>query len=247
MLKRIVRGGLNAIGLDKLRPQLSEHAHLFEALLCSRTPPPEFGPFLKYCAQNMDRSCAQRFQDLLVLFLLNEKRNGYFVEFGALDGITFSNTALLERDYEWRGILAEPAKRFHQILQQNRTCAIDHRCVWTKRDAVLFQEAEEGTSSVTSAPSGRGERYMVETVSLSDLLGEHSAPKKIDYLSIDTEGSEFTILSSFFPTHYDIRVITIEHNFAPQRERIYNLLTAHGYKRTFAEFSKWDDWYLRSV
>lgn len=44
-----------------------------------------------------------------------------------------------------------------------------------------------------------GKRYAVETISLRDLLRTHDAPVRIDYLSIDTEGSEFAILDSFFP------------------------------------------------
>lgn len=43
----------------------------------------------------------------------------------------------------------------------------------------------------------KGKNYHVETVSLLDLLNEHNAPYEIDYLSIDTEGSEFDILKAF--------------------------------------------------
>ena len=58
-----------------------------------------------------------------------------------------------------------------------------------------------------------GKRYTIETISLSDLLKVHNAPIDIDYLSIDTEGSEFTILDSFFPSQHAIRIITVERNY----------------------------------
>ena len=71
-------------------------------------------------------------------------------------------------------------------------------------------------------------------------------PKRIDYLSIDTEGSEYEILSNFNFDAYDIRAITCEHNYMPERERIYKLLTSKGYFRVDTEKSKWDDWYTKS-
>jgi FkbM family methyltransferase len=249
-VKRIIRAALNAIGLDKFRPPLSsEHAHLFEAMICSRTPPANVAPFLKYCAQNMHRSHGGRFQDLLVLFLLNDKREGYFVEFGAVDGLFTSNTLLLERDYGWRGIVAEPAKRWHSALKQNRSCSIDERCVWSRSGETLkFYEAPENElSSIDALSNSRpGRRYNVDTVSLADLLREHDAPKIIDYLSMDTEGSELEILKSFFPTEYRFRVITVEHQYdAARQQDIHRLLTTHGYKRIFDDLSMWEDWYIK--
>jgi hypothetical protein len=87
---------------------------LFEALLNVRETSSEAIQFLKYCARNTDKAHAQLFQDLLVLFLLEEKRDGYFIEFGAMDGVTLSNTFLLESRYGWRGIVAEPAHCWRQ-------------------------------------------------------------------------------------------------------------------------------------
>ena len=88
--------------------------------------------------------------------------------------------------------------------------------------------------------------YDVQTISLEDLLIKYSAPKKIDYLSIDTEGSEYEILSNFNFDAYDIRAITCEHNYMPEREQIYKLLTSKGYFRVDTDKSKWDDWYTKA-
>src|ERR1017187_1984592 len=51
-------------------------------------------------------SKSQLRQDLMVLSELDFKRGGYFVEFGATNGVTLSNTYLLEKEYGWTGILA---------------------------------------------------------------------------------------------------------------------------------------------
>jgi hypothetical protein len=66
----------------------------------------------------------------------------------------------------------------------------------------------------------------------------------MDYLSIDTEGSEYDILSSFNFDKYKFRVITSEHNFTQNREKIYTLLKKQGYERKFEDISEFDDWYV---
>ena len=89
-----------------------------------------------------------------------------------------------------------------------------------------------------------GKRYHVETISLNELLDSHKAPLTIDYLSIDTEGSEFDILKKLNFSKYRFKVITCEHNYSPNREKIYDLLKGNGYERKFKDFSKFDDWYI---
>lgn len=73
---------------------------------------------------------------------------------------------------------------------------------------------------------------------------EHNDPKEIDYLSVDTEGSEFSILSAFDFDAYRIRVITVEHNFTPAREQIRDLLESRGFVRKMESVSLVDDWYV---
>ena len=86
----------------------------------------------------------------------------------------------------------------------------------------------------------------MNTVSLSDLLVRHNAPRDIDFLSVDTEGSEFDILASFDFNSYRISVITCEHNFSPQREKIHKLLLSNGFSRVYQGFSRWDDWFVNN-
>lgn len=88
-------------------------------------------------------------------------------------------------------------------------------------------------------------KYEVETISLHDLLKKHNAPFNIDYLSIDTEGSEFEILNAFDFDTFDIKVITCEHNYTQMRQKIFKLLTDKGYVRKYSQFSLCDDWYVR--
>lgn len=200
-------------------------------------------------------STSQLKQDLIALKMTGFKRDGFFVEFGATDGETLSNTALLEREYGWTGILAEPGRRWHDRLRANRSCRIDTRCVWkVSGEKVAFNETEIGEFSTIDGFSDsdlhtkrrrNGTVYEVETVSLSDLLTEHGAPNTIDYLSIDTEGSELAIIEAFDFGAWDIRFITCEHNHTANREKIHDHLRGFGYRRVLTFLSDFDDWYVR--
>ena len=64
-------------------------------------------------------------------------------------------------------------------------------------------------------------------------LRHHGAPKTIDYLSIDTEGSELEILSAFDFSAYHVRIITVEHNYSPMRGKLHDLLTSNSFTRAF--------------
>jgi FkbM family methyltransferase len=202
----------------------------------------------------LPRSRSQHWQDLFALSELDFKRNGYFVDFGATDGVHLSNTCLLEREHGWTGIVAEPAKCWHQALRTNRACHVETKCVWSESDMSLpFNETSTPVLSTLSAYSAsdghaksrkHGTQYDVETISLLDLLRKFNAPATIDYLSIDTEGSEYDILSRFDFGKYRFRVITCEHNHTPMRQKLFDLLTSKGYERRHEAVSACDDWYV---
>ena len=208
--------------------------------------------FLTYVFANNHKSHAQLFQDLFVLLTLQEKRGGYFVEFGAADGLFLSNSALLESQYGWNGIVAEPSKKWEFALRKNRQCAVDLRCVWkTTGEKLTFSETDNAEfstlsnfKSVDNHDRRRSREYEVETVTLNDLLSDHGAPQEIDYLSIDTEGSEFSILQELDFSKWSFKIITVEHNFQKQRIALHALLTSHNYTRVFEAISSFDDWYI---
>jgi FkbM family methyltransferase len=209
--------------------------------------------FMHYACENAKISNSQIFQDLFVLQALDEKRGGYFVEFGATDGKYLSNSFLLERDFGWKGIVAEPSVNWHAALKINRKCAVDTRCVWDKTGEQLhFSQTDDPEYSAVASLSDPGyhgrsveTRYNVETISINDLLKAHGAPNTMDYLSIDTEGSELKILQSFDFDKWSFGVITVEHAYVQERrDGILKLLTSHGYKRVIPEVSHWDDWYV---
>ena len=205
------------------------------------------------CLQYLNLSKSQYKQDLFALSELKFKKNGFFVEFGSFDGLINSNSYLLEKIFKWNGILAEPSIYCHEKLKENRSVIIETKCVWKSSDQdIIFNEpfSYKQMATIDSFSNNdekfyqEGKRYKVKTISLLDLLNINNAPKFIDYLSIDTEGSEYEILNAFDFEKYKFRVITCEHNFTPMREKIYKLLINKGYKRKLTNISKVDDWYV---
>ena len=217
--------------------------------------------FLEYLAAQKMFSTAQLSQDLFVSYFMEEKKNGFFVEFGATDGITLSNTYIFEKYCNWTGILAEPLPIWHNDLIKNRKCIIDKRCIFSESNlkkkfvntyespelSGLEDELKDYSSMKDFNVEARKKKeiIIVKTVSLEDLLKEHKAPKKIDYLSIDTEGSEYTTLKNFNFKLYEISIITIEHNYIDdQRNNIKSLLEKNNFVRVFEKISRMDDWYI---
>ena len=195
-------------------------------------------------------------QDLFVLNETKFKHGGYFVEFGATNGLDISNTYLLEKEYSWKGILAEPAKVWENQLRENRpNTNIETLCVWSDSNSeLIFKETDLSELSTVDTFVNQdmhikqrvsGKKYKVQTISLLDLLKKYQAPKFIDYLSIDTEGSEFEILNAFNFNEYTFGIITVEHNFTFRRDMIYELLTKNGYVRKHEDISNVDDWYVK--
>ena len=201
------------------------------------------------------RPRAQLGQDLWILKQTQEKREGYFVEVGAANGLKLSNTFWLEHEFDWQGLCVEPNPNYAEELAAYRQCQISHACVGpTTGEHTFFVLADEYSSMAEFAESDlhadtRSQRTSgsieLITTSLNDLLAHHAVPPHFDYLSIDTEGSEFAILNAFDFSTWTIDYITVEHNYTPQREQLHALLTSVGYQRTVER--EWDDWYTRTV
>jgi len=192
---------------------------------------------------------SQFYQDVYCLILNGAKRDGFFVEFGACDGKLISNTLLFEKEFGWRGILAEPSRQWHKALADARSCVIEHRCVWARsNERVFFGEPANDEYRTQSAvisesnPRKYLDTYEVGTISLLDLLREHNAPTLIDFISIDVEGGEHAILKSFDFSQYRFGFLAIE-TMSPNSE-IEALLASNGYGRILCTVSGHDSLFV---
>jgi FkbM family methyltransferase len=202
-------------------------------------------------------SKSQLHQDVFVLEMLDHKKNGFFVDIGAASGVDLSNTYLLEKKFGWNGILVEPSKAWHAGLYQNRTSNICLQAAWRESGLLLpfMQPKDSCLASLACRAMGDGfektrfdpstSTYNVATISLHDLLVGFRAPATIDYLSLDTEGSESDVLEPFDFTMYQFRIITCEHNHNQERrQNVFEILTKNGYQRVYETLSIFEDWYL---
>jgi len=200
-------------------------------------------------------------QDLFALEALGGKRGGFFLDSGAADGVSASNTQLLEASFGWNGICVEPNATFFAELIKNRRAFCVNCCLYDREDEVEFVEganvlggilAEYDPSLLRHAKAtfrlpedagGRPPTVRKTARTIRSVLQEFGAPQVIDYWSLDTEGSELTILKSFPFDEYAFRVLTVEHNRFPIRESIREFLEPRGYRRIRA--IEIDDGYVR--
>lgn len=202
-------------------------------------------------------STSQIFQDLFVLNETDFKTDGYFIEIGAADGKYFSNSYILEKKFNWKGLVVEPAQVWHKQLKENRDCEISTDCLHETSDMDIefietnkpaFSQLKSNINSYEDSHQNLRKdikkKYYIKTKTFNDLLHEYSVQNKIDYVSIDTEGTEYEILKGINFDKYIISIISVEHNNGEKREKIFNLLTNRNYKRVQTEFSQFDDWYV---
>ena len=214
-----------------------------------------YSNFLEFIVSNRWKSKSQISQDLFALYFTQQKKDGYFIEIGACDGKHLSNTFSLEKR-GWTGIICEPSNFWLQKIK-NRKCILSKKAVFSESGKkLIFNEVPKhpelsGFNDYLDNDNNSKLRkdfssYEVETISLNDLISEHVDKKQIDYISIDTEGSEFEILKNFDFKKRNIEVFTIEHNFIEEkRDKIFKIMTKNDYKRVFENLSHWDDWYVR--
>lgn len=162
--------------------------------------------------------------------IFKNKKNGVFIDIGAHDGITINNTYFFEKYLNWAGICIEPLPERFLELDKNRNCIKENCCISKKEEIVKFMRVEgysEMLSGITenydpkhldrlknelNNHGGRSYEIEVQSKQLNKILDEHKI-NKIDFCSIDTEGSELSILESIDFINFDCYMIDVENNY----------------------------------
>ena len=205
------------------------------------------------CLASFGLSESQLKQDQWVIWRSEMKRGGYFVDIGACYPIRLSNTHNLEANWGWTGLLIEPNPYLVPELKAQRTSKVLNLAVGQSPSIELSIAINPEFSSARSKEEGlhklyapTGEKVTVECKTLREIFEVHNVPKDFDYLSIDVEGSEMSVLESGDWKIWRPKFITVEHNFSEARNEINNFLKSVGYERdeSISVFS-WDDLYVR--
>jgi FkbM family methyltransferase len=182
-------------------------------------------------------------QDVFAL-LVNRLRPGYFVEVGANDGYTLSNTIYLESQFGWRGLLVEANPRYASSLHTRDGSEVVLSAVSSQPGPALFiddglfgaLESFQNDEREAGAPA-----ISVSCQPLPEILDAVHAPEVVDFISIDVEGGELEILRSTLPGSRRFRCGCVEHNY--RREDYHEMrrvLERSGYEIIWRDQTKHD-------
>jgi FkbM family methyltransferase len=183
----------------------------------------------------------------LDLHIFRKKQGGFFIDIGAHDGISYSNSFFFEKNRNWNGICVEPNPTVFKDLLNNRTSICINACISRSHNQNLpflkidgYAEMLSGIKSnynpehfqrikeEVHTKGGSIQEILVETKTLNSLLIENKI-EKVDYCSIDVEGSETDVLYSVDLKEFDIEVFTVENNY--NHSEVSKILEHVGYKK----------------
>jgi FkbM family methyltransferase len=189
----------------------------------------------------------------------NYKKNGFFLDIGANDGIHSSNTASLEFYYGWKGICIEANPALIKNLEENRpNSIIVNSATWNQDTIINFELTDSNLNNIEGhllsriANMERNEKYFkdhfaenkkiidVQAKKVTTIFQEiNMLPCTIDYASIDTEGAELETLEGIDFSKIDIKFMTVEFGGRKKYLRqITNYLLNFGY--SLHRINQWD-------
>lgn len=205
----------------------------------------------------MNNSKSQVQQDIILdQQVFKGKKNGVFVEVGALDGFGASNTWFFEMERNWSGLLIEPNPvEYNKRNKHPRPNSIFENLAISDIEMDINFLSIEGPCNVLSGiiefyseqhlqrinreldiyksyPEdhelySRKELIKMKAVRLQTLFDKYNM-KEIDFISIDVEGAEMQVLNSIDFEKADVKVLLIENNYGLEKETEF--LISKGYK-----------------
>lgn len=136
-----------------------------------------------------------------------EKENGFFIELGAYDGLTQSNTAFFEKTKNWTGILIEASRDRYEECVKNRpnSKCVNTACSATDNASISFNHENGLMSKVVDDGA-----YSCDTSTLETILDNCEVDRNIDFLSLDVEGHELEVLEGLNLCKYRPNYMLIE-------------------------------------
>lgn len=173
----------------------------------------------------------------------HSKKNGVFVDIGAHDGVELSNSFFYEK-IGWTGICIEANPKVYEKLKQNRTCISINGGAWYEDTVKTFrlidgysemlsgivdtynQPHETRINTECESTGGSYQDIEINCYNITNLLIKNNITS-VDFMSIDTEGSEFNIIKGIDFNKIKIKVLLIENNY--NDINIKNFLLENGY------------------
>ncbi|CAL4102289.1 unnamed protein product, partial [Meganyctiphanes norvegica] len=228
--------------MDKPTPVMADDGALVKAIRSTVLTPPSNEPYNLTTPDLVDQSMGQA---KAVREIFKEKKGGFFIECGALDGETLSNTLVLEHDLGWSGLLVEADPiNYQNMMSKHRKSWTVNVCLSTEMNPmkVIFKQdfqvgaiAGKSSESNNIVESGQVEVPCVPLFSLLLALNRTT----IDYFSLDVEGAEFSVLKTVPFDKLDIKVLSVEWAHVPEgKEALQKYMEDRGYY-LYTSISDW--------
>ena len=156
--------------------------------------------------------------------------NGFFIECGANDGVDQSNTWYFEKNLNWSGILIEPLNKQFRELKKNRSKTNKFfnlaLCSSENKNTLLIEDDDlKSKSRIEDNKKIKSNIKSVNSITLTRILDEISAPNLIDFFSLDVEGFEYQVIKGINFNKYNFKYFLIE----TENDEVINFLTNKNY------------------
>ena len=198
--------------------------------------------FIKTNIENIEdfKFQSQYDQDFLAYIFFNGKKNGFYIDIGAYDGIALSNTFIFEK-LGWKGFCVEASPKNFSELQKNRKCDLYNYAICNKNigkakfltsnisvlDVLDIHNTVEHKERI-KRESDNMEYVEVNTITFDDLMKNYPNINNIDFLSLDIEGGELDVLKTIDFQKYNFNLLTIENN--EPKDTLIDFMKEKGYK-----------------
>lgn len=184
---------------------------------------------------------------ILNTHFFKNSRNGIFIDIGANDGICGSNSYFFEKSLNWSGICVEPNPEIFKRLKLVRNCTLVNKGVYDKETKIPFMKCSTDVNALSGILECYDQKHIdrinretkntgndiinIDTIRFDTLLEENKIDI-VDYLSIDTEGSEFEIIKSIDFKKSHINIINYEENYPEslKSKELREFLEKNGFK-----------------
>lgn len=189
-------------------------------------------------------------QDIFAL-LFNRFRQGFFIEIGANDGFTFSNTIYLENKFNWDGLLVEANPTYRESLNRRKcesviSAVMKEAGLYDFSDSGLYGGVTNLLDTTHGQQTKNSSHIKVNGAPLLSIMETSNVPKIIDFISIDVEGAEVSIVEQMCALQeYRFKCGCIEHNYRKlDYQIIVKLLKESGYKIVWEDQSQHDLFFI---
>ena len=186
-------------------------------------------------------SFSQHGEDRLIFERFMQKRNGFYVDVGASHPYRLSNTYLLYQ-HGWRGVTVEPIPllgRLHRkwrpgdiLVPKAIGLAAGHLEFKEMLPSVLSTlDTETAETYIAEGKAQLLRAYNIDVITLDQLFRDYASQQRVDFLSLDMEGLDASIITSCDFDRVRPLVICIELNEETERTGMLTYFKAQKYNR----------------